>query len=131
MFEIWRSNAAFLLCVASGGIVLIPFAASGLVSRKMQFSALALSLSVAAGALNAAIELARQSDPSENILDRDIGAIVVLALACPIVGAFLAVWCADRSALIRAAVSTAVVATFVIVAPLFVLAVHCTSGDCL
>lgn len=131
MFEIWRSNVPFLLYATSGGIVLIPFAASALVLRKRQFRALALGLAVAAGALNATIELARQSDLSENILNRDIGAIAVLAFVCPIVSASFAVWFAYRSTLTRAAVATAVVAAFVFVAPLFVLIAHCTSGDCL
>jgi hypothetical protein len=131
MFALWSSNVPFLLYATSGGILLIPFAASGLVLRKKQWWALSLCLGVAAGALNVAIELAHQSDPSENILSRDIGAIAVLAFACPVASASFAVWFAHRSTRIRAVVATAVVAAFVIVAPLFVLAAHCTSGDCL
>jgi hypothetical protein len=131
MITMWSSNFLFLLCATSGGIVLIPFVASALVLRSRQFWALAFGLAVAAGTLNVAIELAHQSDPSNNILNRDIGAIAVLAFACPIVSASFAVWFAQKSALTRAAVATAVVAAFVFVAPLFVLIAHCTSGDCL
>jgi hypothetical protein len=131
MFEMWSSNVPFLLHATSGGIVLIPFAASALVLRRRQFAALALAVAAAAGALNVTIELAHQSNPSENILNRDIGAIAVLAFACPVVSGSFAVWFAHRSTLTRAAVATAVVAAFVFVAPLFVLVVHCTSGDCL
>jgi hypothetical protein len=131
MFVLWSSNVPFLFYAASGGIVLIPFAASGLVLRRKQWWALSLCLAVAAGALNVAIELARQSDPSENILNRDIGAIAVLAFACPVASASFAIWFAHRGSRTRAAVATAVVAAFVFVAPLFVLVAHCTSGDCL
>jgi hypothetical protein len=131
MITMWSSNIPFLLYATSGGIVLIPFVASALVLRNRRFWALALGLAVAAGALNVAIELAYQSSRSNNILNRDIGAIAVLAFACPIVSAFFAVWLARRSALTRAAVATAVVAAFVLVEPLFVLIAHCTSGDCL
>jgi hypothetical protein len=131
MFALWSRNIPFLLYAASGGIVLIPFAASRLVLRKKRWWALSICLGLAAGALNVAIELAHQSDPSENILDRDIGAIAVLAFACPVAGASFAVWFERRSTWARAAVATAVVAAFVFVAPLFVLAAHCTSGDCL
>jgi hypothetical protein len=131
MLEMWTGNLPFLLYAASGGILLIPFAASALVLRKTQFGALTLCLAVAAGALNITIELAHQSDPSENILNRDIGAIAVLAVMCPIVSACFAVWFAHKSTLTRAAIATAVVAAFVLVAPLFVLVAHCTSGDCL
>ena len=131
MFEIWRSNVPFLLFVTSGGIALIPFAASTLVLRKKQFGALALGVGAAAAALNVAIELAHQSDPSENILNRDIGAIAVVALTCPVISASFAVRLAHKTTLTRAVVATAVVAAFVFVAPLFVLFAHCTSGDCL
>jgi hypothetical protein len=131
MFVLWSSNVPFLFYATSGGIILIPFAASGIVLRRKQWWGLSLCLAVAAGALNVAIELARQSDPSENILNRDIGAIAILAFACPVASAFCAVWFAHRNAGTRAAIATAVVAAFVLVAPLFVLAAHCTSGDCL
>jgi fructose-specific phosphotransferase system IIC component len=131
MIAMWSSNIPFLLYAASGGIVLIPFAASALALRNRQFWALALGLAVAAAALNVAIELAHQSNRSENILNRDIGAIAALAFACPVISAFFAVQFARRSALTRAAVATAVVVAFVFVAPFFVLVAHCTSGDCL
>jgi hypothetical protein len=130
MIAMW-SNVPFLLYATSGGIVLIPFVASVLVLRNRQLWALALGLAVAAGALNVAIELAHQSNPSNNVLNRDIGAIAVLAFACPLVSAFFAIGFAQRSALSRAAVATTVVAAFVLVAPFFVLIAHCTSGDCL
>jgi hypothetical protein len=131
MFTLWSGNVPFLLYATSGGIVLIPFAASGLVYRRKQWWAFSLCLGVAAGVLNVAIELAHQSDPSENILDRDIGAIAILAFACPVASASIAVWFAHKSTRARAAIATAVVAAFVFVAPLVVLAAHCTSGDCL
>jgi fructose-specific phosphotransferase system IIC component len=131
MIAMWSSNVPFLLHATSGGIFLIPFAASARVRRYRQFWALALGLAVAAGALNVAIELAHQSNRSENILNRDIGAIAALAFTCPVVSAFFAVQFAQRSALTRAAVATAVVAAFVFVAPFFVIIAHCTSGDCL
>lgn len=131
MIEMWSRNVPFLLYATSGGIVLIPFVASALVLRNRQFWALALGVAVAAGALNVAIELAQQSNPSNNILNRDIGTIAVLAFACPVVSASFAVGLARSSALTRAAVAMAVVAAFVFVAPFFVLVAHCTSGDCL
>jgi hypothetical protein len=131
MIAMWSSNVPFLLYATSGGIVLIPFVASALVLRNRQFWALALGLAVAAGALNVAIELAHQANPSSNILNRDIGAIAVLAFACPIVSASFAVGFAQRSALTRAAVAILVVAAFVFVTPFSVLIAHCTSGDCL
>lgn len=131
MFVLWSSNVPFLLHATSGGIALIPFAASELVLRRKLWWALALCLAVAAAALNVAIELVHQSDPSENILNRDIAAIVVLAIVCPIVSACFAVRFAQKSTLTRAAIATAVVAVFVLVAPLLVLVAHCTSGDCL
>jgi hypothetical protein len=131
MFDMWSSNLLFLLYSTSGGLALIPFAASGLVWRKKQFWGLAIGSAAAAGILNVVIELARRSDPSENILFRDIAAIGALAFACPTVSASIAVWLARRGRWTRTAVATAVVASFAPVAPLFVLAVHCTSGDCL
>jgi hypothetical protein len=131
MIAMWSSNVPFLIYATSGGIVLIPLVASALVLRHRQLWALALGLAVAAGALNVAIELAHQSNLSNNILNRDIGAIAVLAFACPIVSAFFALRFAQSSALTRAAVATTVVAAFVFIAPFLVLVAHCTSGDCL
>jgi hypothetical protein len=130
MISLW-SNVSFLLYATSGGIVLIPFVATAILLRTRQFWSLALGLAIAAAALNVAIYLAHQSDPSHNILNRDIGAIAVLAFACPIVSASFAVAVPQRSALARVAVATAVVAAFVFIAPFFSLIAHCTSGDCL
>lgn len=131
MFILWSGNVPFLLCATCGGIGLIPFAATALVLRTRQFWALALGLAVAAGTLNVAIELARQSDASNNLLDRDIVATAVLAFACPVVSAAFAVAFLQKSSMARAAVATAVVAAFAWVAPIVVLIAHCTSGDCL
>ena len=130
MISLW-SDIPFLLYATSGGIVLIPFVATALVVCNTQFWSLALGLAVAAGALNVAIELAHQSDASNNILNRDIGAIAVLEFACPIVSAAFTVAFPERSALARVAVATAVVAAFGFVAPFCLLIAHCTSGDCL
>jgi len=131
MIVMWTGNVPFLLYATSGGIALIPVVASTLVLQKRLFMALTLAVAVAAGALNVAIQLAHQSHPANNVLNRDIGAIAVLAFSCPIVGAFFAVGSAQRSALTRSAIAAAVVAAFVFVAPFFVLVAHCTSGDCL
>ena len=125
------SNVAFLLYATSGGIVLIPFAATALVLRRRRWWSLALGLAFAAGALNVALELSLQSDASTNILNRDIAALVLLAFSCPIVSAAVTVAFAQRSALVRVAIATAVVAAFGFVAPYFLLIAHCTSGDCL
>jgi hypothetical protein len=130
MIVMWTGNVPFLLYATSGGIALIPFVASALVLKSRQFWGVALGLAVAAVALNVAIALADQSNPANNVLNRDVGAIAVLAFACPIVSASFAVGFAQRSALTRSAVATAVVAAFVIVTPFFVLIAHCTSGDC-
>jgi len=81
--------------------------------------------------LNAALELALQSDASNNVLSRDIGAISALAFACPIVSAAVTLAFAKNSALVRVVVATAVVAAFGFVAPFITLIAHCTSGDCL
>ena len=70
------SNVFFLLYATSGGILLIPFAATALVLRHRRWWSLALGLAFAAGAMNAAFELSLQSDASTNILNRDIGALV-------------------------------------------------------
>src|ERR1700722_6292261 len=129
MFILWSGNVPFLLYITSGGIALIPFVATTLVLRTRQFWSLALGLAVAAGALNVAIELARQSDASNNLLNRDIGATAVLAFACPVVSAAFAIACSQKSSLARTAVATAVAATFAFVAPILVLIAHCTSGD--
>ncbi|MGD0504807.1 MAG: hypothetical protein ABSD02_18885 [Steroidobacteraceae bacterium] len=130
MISMW-SDIPFLLYATSGGIVLIPFVATALVLRKRQFWSLAIGLAAAAGAVNVAIELGHQSDASNNILNRDIGAIAVLAFGYPIVSAAFTVAFPERSALGRVAVATAVVAAFVFVAPFCLLIAHCTSGDCL
>jgi len=127
---VW-SNVAFLLYATSGGIVLIPFAATALVLRRKLWWSLALGLAFAAGALNAALEMSLQSDASTNILNRDIGALVVLAFACPIVSAAVTTRFAQKRALVRVVIATAVVAAFGFVAPYFLLIAHCTSGDCL
>jgi hypothetical protein len=131
MFTLWSGNVPFLLYTTSGGIALIPFVATPLVRRTRQFGSLALGLAAAAGTLNVAIELARQSDASNNLLNRDIGATAVLAFACPVVSAAIAIAFQQKSAVARAAVATAVVAAFAFVAPILVLIAHCTSGDCL
>ena len=131
MFEMWTSNIPFLLCANSGGIILIPFAASALVRQKRKFWAVALGLAGAAGALNVAIELVKQSNPSNNILYRDIGAIAVLACACPIViGLFVRAFVRQIAAT-RIVVATAAVVAFMFATPFAVLITHCTSGDCL
>ena len=57
--------------------------------------------------------------------------IALLGFACPIVCAWVAVRFAHRHPVIRAAIATAVVGGFALIAPLAVLAAHCTSGDCL
>ena len=131
MIVMWTGNVPFLLYATSGGIDLIPFVASALVLKKRQFWGVALGLAVAAVALNVAIAVGDQSNPANNVLNRDIGAIAVLAFVCPIVSASFAVGFAERNALTRAAIATAVVAAFVLVAPFFILTAHCTSGDCL
>jgi hypothetical protein len=131
MTIMWTGNVPFLLYATSGGIALIPFVASALVLKNSQFWRVALGLAVAAAALNVVIGLAHQSNPANNVLNRDIGAIVVLAFACPIVSASFAARLAQKSALTRSAVATAVVAAFVFVSPFIVLIAHCTSGDCL
>jgi hypothetical protein len=131
MIVMWTGNVPFLLYVTSGGIALIPFVASKLVLKTRKFWGVALGLAVAAVTLNVAIALGDQSNPANNVLNRDIGAIAVLALACPIVSASFAVGSVRRSALTRSAIAAAVVAGFLFVTPFFVLIAHCTSGDCL
>src|ERR1700730_5603938 len=105
------SNVPFLLYATSGGIALIPFAATALVLRRQTLWSLALGFAVAAAALNVAISFAHRADASNNILSRDIVAIAVLAFGCPLVSA--AFTAPQRSVLARVAVSTAVVAAFV------------------
>jgi len=131
MIVMWTGNVPFLLYATSGGIALIPFVASTLVLKTSRIWGVALGLAVAAVALNVAIALADQSNPANNVLNRDIGTIAVLAFFCPIVSAFFAVGSAQRSKLARSAIAVAVVAAFVFVTPFFVLFAHCTSGDCL
>jgi hypothetical protein len=128
MISLW-SNIPFLLYATSGGIALVPFAATALVLRARLYWLLALGLAVAAAVLNVAIHLAHTSDISNNALTRDCFAIAALAFACPIVSAAFTV--RQRSVRARVASATAVVAAFVFIAPFFVLVVHCTSGDCL
>ena len=131
MIVMWTGNVPFLLYATSGGIALIPFVASALALNNSHFWRVALGLAVAAVALNVAIGVAHKSNPANNILNRDIGAIAVLAFACPIVSASFAARLAQKSALTRFAVATAVVAAFVFVSPFIILIAHCTSGDCL
>jgi hypothetical protein len=120
-----------LLYATSFGIALIPFVATTLVLRTRQFWWLALGLAAAAGTLNVAIELARQADASNNLLNRDIGATAVLAFACPVVSAAFAIAFPEKSSVARAPIATSVVAAFALVAPFLVLIAHCMSGDCL
>jgi hypothetical protein len=131
MIVMWTGNVPFLLYATSGGIALIPFVASTLVLKPSRVWGVALGLAVAAVALNVAIALSDQSDPANNVLNRDISAIAVLAFSCPTVSAFFAVRSAQRSALARSAMAASVVAAFMFVTPFFVLVAHCTSGDCL
>jgi hypothetical protein len=131
MIVMWTGNVPFLLYATSGGIALIPFVASTLVLKPIRVWGVALGLALAAVALNVAIALSDQSNPANNVLNRDIGAIAVLAFSCPIVSAFFAVRSAQRNALARSVIAASVVAAFMFVTPFFVLVAHCTSGDCL
>jgi len=130
MIYLWTGNLPLLINVTSGGIALIPFTATAFVLRKRTLRSLAGGLAVIAGLLNIAIELAHQSNASNNILNRDIGAVSLLAFACPLTSAMFARSLQHRSALVRVIAATVVVASFVFVAPFFVLIAHCTSGDC-
>jgi hypothetical protein len=131
MIVMWTGNVPFLLYATSGGIALIPFVASTLVLKPIRVWGVALGLALAAVALNVAIALSDQSNPANNVLNRDIGAIAVLAFSCPIVSAFFAIRSAQRNALARSVIAASVVAAFMFVTPFFVLVAHCTSGDCL
>lgn len=121
----WSDLVPFLYA-ASGGIVLIPLAATGLAFRRRTFLLVALGLGIAAALLNIALNFSHRS---EFAFYRDIVALALFALACPIVSATLVV--GRGSALSRAGVAAAVVGVSIIVAPFLLLFVHCTSGDCL
>ena len=125
------SNVTFLLYVTSGGIALIPFAATTLVLRRRLVWSLACGLAFAAAIFNAALASHLQSDASSNMLSRDIVAVATLAFACPIVSAAATLAYARSSAYFRAGIATVIVVGFGFVAPYLLLVAHCTSGDCL
>jgi hypothetical protein len=73
MIVMWTGNVPSLLYVTSGGIALIPFVTSKLVLKTRKFWEVARGLAVAAVALNVAIALADQSNPANNVLNRERG----------------------------------------------------------
>ncbi len=94
-----------------------------------------IGVSLAAGALSLALVaptvLARWSNPFHNVLLRDVVALLVLAAGIPLLVSGTSFALADRHLAYRLLIPLIVSVVCIAGSLLFVLLVHCTSGDCL
>jgi hypothetical protein len=115
------------------GIALIGLSGRALVRDRRRWWKAATSITAVTVIISTVTTIVWASEPANNVLGRDVIGIIVLAAAIPLISAGVARITARLFAgnLVTSWCCLVASATCLLSSPLVLIAIHCTSGDCL
>jgi chromate transport protein ChrA len=125
LYNFWPSALAVVIAVC--------VSASTRIRERRRAAILAVVLAVAVTAVYGWILRDQVTDPRSNILGRDVAGRLLIGAAAPLLTVFVAAFARFRGVHVWVAevISGLVGAVWILVGPLILLYIHCSSGDCL